>query len=69
MNKKIYVIQFGTGTTINLLPLAAGQLVARLKQEKEFLREYSLCEMIIRRTEDPKELVSKMENVFIEALS
>src|SRR3989304_8357297 len=69
MNKNIYVVQFGTGTTINLLPLAAGQLVARLKQEKELLREYSLCEIIFRRPEDPKELVSKMENVFIAGFS
>ena len=36
--KNIYIVQFGTGTTINLLPLAAGLLVARLKQEEELLK-------------------------------
>jgi len=34
----IYLAQFGTGTNINLLPLAAGQLAARLKEEKQFLK-------------------------------
>lgn len=69
MNKNIYVIQFGTGTTINLLPLAAGQLVARLRQERELLKKYNLCEIIFKRPEDPKELVSKMDAVFIAGFS
>ena len=46
--KNIYIVQFGTGTTINLLPLAAGQMVARLKQEKELLNKYNLCEIILK---------------------
>lgn len=67
--KNIYVVQFGTGTTINLLPLAAGQLVARLKQEKELLQKCGLQEIVFRRPEDPKELVSGMEDVFVMGLS
>ena len=39
MKKKIYLAQFGTGSSVNLLPLAAGQLVSRLKKEKDFLEE------------------------------
>ena len=71
MNRNIYVVQFGTGTTINLLPLAAGQLAARLKQEKEFLAKHNLnlCEIVFRRPEDPKEVVSKMVNAFIVGFS
>lgn len=71
MNKNIYVVQFGTGTTINLLPLAAGQLVARLKQENEFMAEYNLnlCEIIFSRPENPEEIVSKMESAFIVGFS
>lgn len=67
--KNIYIVQFGTGTTINLLPLAAGQLVARLRHEKEFLGNYNLCEIIFRRPETPEELVSKVEDVFIMGFS
>lgn len=67
--KNIYIVQFGTGTTINLLPLAAGLLVARLKQEEELLKKYNLCEIIFSRPETPEELVSKMEDVFIAGFS
>src|SRR3990172_11245407 len=69
MNKNIYVVQFGTGTTINLLPLAAGQLVARLKQEKELLKSCNLCEIVFRRPDDPGKLVAEMEDVYIIGFS
>jgi len=67
--KNIYIVQFGTGTTINLLPLAAGQMVARLKQEKELLNKYNLCEIIFKRPENPEDLVSTMEDIFIIGFS
>ena len=35
MYKNIYIAQFETGSSINLLPLAAGQLSSRLKLEDE----------------------------------
>lgn len=66
--KNIYMVQFGTGTNVNLLPLAAGQLVSRLKQETELLKKYNLCEIIFRR-QDPKEVASKIEDVFVIGLS
>ena len=66
--KNIYMVQFGTGTNVNLLPLAAGQLVSRLKQETELLEKYNLCEIIFRR-QDPKEFASKIEDVFVIGFS
>lgn len=62
--KNIYVAQFGTGTNLNLLPLAAGQLVSRLKLEKEFLKKYHLGEIIHRRTNDPEGLVDSLGDIF-----
>ncbi|MCX6746785.1 MAG: radical SAM protein [Candidatus Pacearchaeota archaeon] len=66
--KSIYVAQFGTGSNINLLPLAAGQLVSRLKQEKELLEDCSLEEIIFRR-DNPQKLVSKMKPVLTAGFS
>lgn len=66
--KNIYVVQFGTGTNINLLPLAAGQLVSRFKQETEFLKKYNLCEIVFRR-QTPTEFISKIEEVFVIGFS
>ena len=66
--KNIYVVQFGTGTNINLLPLAAGQLVSRLKQETEFLKKYNLCEIVFRR-QTPAEFISNIEDVFVIGFS
>jgi hypothetical protein len=34
--QRIYVVQFGTGASINLLPLAAGQLYSRLLVDEAF---------------------------------
>lgn len=47
-NKRIYVIQFNSGSVINLLPLAAGQLISRLKQE-EIIRDHCQIEEIVFR--------------------
>ncbi|MBS3075005.1 B12-binding domain-containing radical SAM protein [Candidatus Pacearchaeota archaeon] len=68
MKKKIYLAQFGTGSSVNLLPLAAGQLVSRLKKEKDFLEDYELEEIIFRR-ENPEIIVSKMSNVLVAGFS
>lgn len=46
--KNIYVVQFETGTNINLLPLAAGQLVAKLKEEKELFEKWVFTPKTIR---------------------
>jgi radical SAM superfamily enzyme YgiQ (UPF0313 family) len=67
--KNIYLVQFGTGTNINLLPLAAGQLVARLKLEKELLKEYDLQEIIFKRPKNLENLISKLEDVSIIGFS
>ena len=62
MNKKsIYIVQFGTGSKINLLPLAAGQLISRLKMEKEFIKNYNIEEIIFKK-EDPKKIAENMNN-------
>ena len=70
MNKKnIYIVQFGTGANINLLPLAAGQLASRLKRENELLQEYNLCEIVFKRPDSPAEPVSHMENACVVGFS
>jgi len=68
MHKNIYVAQFETGSNINLLPLAAGQLVSRLKLEDKLLEEYNLNEILFVK-EEPSKLVSKIDNVSIMGLS
>ncbi len=55
--KNIYVAQFGTGANINLLPLAAGQLISKLKQDEEILKNYNIKEIIFRR--DNPEIIAK----------
>jgi len=64
----IYLVQLGTGSKINLLPLAAGQLVSRLKLEKDLLEEHPLKEIIFRR-ENPEKIVAEMEDVFVAGFS
>lgn len=68
VKKEIIVAQIGTGSNVNLLPLAAGQLVSRLKIEKELLEEYDLKEILFKR-EDPKEVVSRMKDVYVAGFS
>lgn len=62
------MVQFGTGSNINLLPLATGQLVSRLKQDTNLMKEYNLCEIVFRR-QDPEEFASKLENVSVIGFS
>ena len=48
MKPKIYVVQFGTGASINLLPLAAGQLYSRLQGDDVIPKQFDLPEIIFR---------------------
>ena len=66
--KNIYVAQIGTDSNINLLPLSAGLLISRLKQEKELLKKFNIGEIIFKR-EDPKDLSSRIEDVFVMGFS
>ena len=66
--KSIYIAQLGTGSNINLLPLAAGQIKARLKQNTNILRDYNIGEIIFRR-EDPQDIVARMDNVAVIGFS
>jgi radical SAM superfamily enzyme YgiQ (UPF0313 family) len=67
--KNIYVAQFSTGTNINLLPLAAGQLVSRLKQEKALFEKCALKEIVFRRPDNPREYVNTLQDVFVMGFS
>ncbi|MAF95191.1 MAG: hypothetical protein CMM60_05510 [Rhodospirillaceae bacterium] len=70
MSKKtIYLVQFGTGTSLNLIPLASGQLIARLKQEEDLLEKYNLSEIIHQRPKDPESFVNSLDDVFAIGLS
>lgn len=62
--KKIYVVQYGTGSNLDLLPLAAGLLVSRLKLETEFLKKYDIGEIIFGRPDDPAALVESLGDIF-----
>lgn len=68
ISPSIYIVQFGTGTAVNLLPLAAGQLVARLRQEYELLQHYILKEIVFKRGEPPV-ITSQLEHVGIIGFS
>lgn len=70
MNKpRIYIAQFGSGTNINLLPLAAGQLYSRLKQDHELSAHYQLAEIIFRRPQDVNAFASQLDNVAVIGFS
>lgn len=70
MNKtQIYIVQFGSGTTINLLPLAAGQLYSRLKQDRELGAHYQLAEIIFRRPPDVNAFAAQLNNVAVIGFS
>jgi len=66
---RIYVVQFGTGASINLLPLAAGQLYSRLMADDVIPNEFDLPEIIFRRPRDPAEFASQLENVYVIGFS
>jgi radical SAM superfamily enzyme YgiQ (UPF0313 family) len=66
--KNIYMVQFGTGSNINLLPLAAGQIVARLKQEKELLKDFACQEIVFRRL-FPQETCENLHDVAVIGFS
>ena len=70
MNKQsIYIAQFGTGTNINLLPLGAGQLYSRLKQDNKLCDKFELGEIIFRRPEDPAAWADQLSDVFVIGFS
>jgi radical SAM superfamily enzyme YgiQ (UPF0313 family) len=67
--KSIYVAQFGTGTNINLLPLGAGQLYSRLRQEKELCEKFSLREIEYGRPADPEAWARSLDDVGVIGFS
>lgn len=64
----IYISQFGTGATINLLPLAAGQLYASLNNASDILGQYQLAEILFRR-DDPEVIAAGLERVAVITFS
>jgi radical SAM superfamily enzyme YgiQ (UPF0313 family) len=69
MKPKIYVVQFGTGASINLLPLAAGQLYSRLQGDDVIPKQFDLPEIIFRRPRDPGEFASQLQDVAVIGFS
>ncbi len=67
--QNVYVVQFGTGASINLLPLAAGQLYSRLRIDEAVTSRYDLPEIIFQRPRDPKAFASELENVAVIGFS
>lgn len=67
-NNTIYIFQFGTGTTINLLPLAAGQLYASLNSAPDIMEHYQLAEIIFRR-DDPELIAAGLERAAVISFS
>jgi putative methyltransferase len=68
MRKNVYISQLGTGTTINLLPLAAGQLYASLNNAPDVMEQYELPEIIFRR-EAPDVIAAGLERVAVITFS
>ncbi len=66
---KIYVVQFGTGASINLLPLAAGQLYSRLRVDEVIPRHFDLPEILFRRPHDPAEFAAGLQDVSVIGFS
>lgn len=63
--QRIYVVQFGTGASINLLPLAAGQLYSRLLVDEVIPNAFDLPEIIFRRPRNPAEFASQLQDVAV----
>lgn len=62
--QNIYIVQFGSGASINLLPLAAGQLYSRLKIDNKINRQYNLPEIIFQRPQKSETFATQLSNVF-----
>lgn len=67
--KNIYVVQFGTGANINLLPLAAGQLYSSIKHDHVLMEHCNLSEIICTRPKDIDQLASSFKDVLIVGFS
>jgi len=67
--QRIYVVQFGTGASINLLPLAAGQLYSRLLVDDVIPNAFDLPEIIFRRPRNPAEFASQLQDVAVIGFS
>jgi putative methyltransferase len=66
---KIYVVQFGTGSRVNLLPLAAGQLYSRLRIDEFLSDRFDLPEIIFRRPDDLRAFAAGLEDVSVIGFS
>lgn len=67
--QNIYLVQFGTGASINLLPLAAGQLYSRVKIDKTICENFNLPEIIFRRPRDLKIFALQLQYAFAVGFS
>ncbi len=67
--QKIYIVQFGTGASINLLPLAAGQLYSRLRIDEVLSDRFDLPEIIFRRPHDFEAFAAELDDVFVIGFS
>lgn len=67
--KTIYIVQFGSGTTINLLPLAAGMLHSRLKHETKLMLKVRLAEIVFQRPNQISDFVEQLEEVLVIGFS
>ncbi len=67
--QKIYVVQFGTGSKINLLPLAAGLLYSRLRVDEFIADRFDLPEIIFRRFGDLRAFASELGDVSVIGFS
>jgi len=67
--ESIYVAQFGTGSKINLLPLAAGLLHSRLRRDPYIADRFNLPEIIFERPDDPQVFASQLEDVSVIGFS
>ena len=65
----VYIVQFGTGTNINLLPLAAALLHSSLKQAPIVRAQMGLPDILFRVPDDPVSFAAGLQDVAVIGFS
>ncbi len=68
-NRNVYLVQFGSGTSINLLPLAAGMLYSRARRDALIQRSLRLQEIVFLRPDNPYDLIARFQDVAVVGFS
>jgi len=67
--QRVYVVQFGTGSEVNLLPLAGGLLHSRLRADAFVSSRFDLPEIVYHRPRDLQAFAAELEDVSVIGFS